>query len=80
MSFYGLEDPKIYPKNPGLEPYNPILFGWEPEKSYSREGSGFLGIGRLCLNLVSKKKRKIRSEPPPPPKKKTKKTGIILMK
>ena len=35
------------PKNPGLGPLHSYSFrmGLEPEKSYSRDGSGFLGNG-----------------------------------
>ena len=35
----------VYPKNPGLTRSNPMTWGWDwGHQSYSREGSGFLGL------------------------------------
>ena len=48
----------LYPKDPGVCPKKGITpihsyscrMGLEPEKSYSREGSGFLGLSEMYSN------------------------------
>ena len=55
-AYYGLYPKalriRLYVLKEGITPYIPILrMGFQPKTSYSREGSGFLGIGWIHRNM-----------------------------